>query len=280
MKSRRRVNSNVVLRLAGESMEEKYKIHAYYIIGILIAVIVILVSVKWANIPNLANVFSFGLTFASLLLAVLAIGYSVHSTSSFSHTIESLNNATKDISLTSHTISTAATDLAEKVEAIPTRLEAMEGKFDQTREMLQKYSQQVTDPPPKPEEKKAASEIVDLFLNRASINGLLYLYSCHQTYLKKIPVLFNDYPGDTPTDKYYGFGFLIATYSAGLLDYSGDKTTLTVTRMDEKLANGIVVALRTNEKRRALLTDYDSVIERRIKSIDEVIASKLQDAKE
>jgi len=100
-------------------MEQKYKIHFCYIFTILIAIIVILITVKWSQVPNLAQLITFALTLSSLILATLAITYAVYSNSSLSESISTLNNVSKDISETSNGISQAASDLAAKIETIP-----------------------------------------------------------------------------------------------------------------------------------------------------------------
>jgi hypothetical protein len=60
-------------------MEEKYKIHIGYIFSILLAAIIILVTVKWGEIPRLVELIAFALTLTSLVLALIAIAYAVYS---------------------------------------------------------------------------------------------------------------------------------------------------------------------------------------------------------
>ena len=47
-------------------MEQKYKIHFSYLFAILITIIILLVTVKWSQVPNLAQLISFALTLSSL----------------------------------------------------------------------------------------------------------------------------------------------------------------------------------------------------------------------
>jgi hypothetical protein len=60
-------------------MDERYKIHAAYILFILVTIIVLLISVRWGGIPTLADKLSFSLTFASLVVGLLAFAYAVYS---------------------------------------------------------------------------------------------------------------------------------------------------------------------------------------------------------
>jgi hypothetical protein len=77
-------------------MENKMSsIHYRYWIGILIAVLVLIVASTWFNIENLGEKLSFALTIASVILALLAIYFTVNFNSLFSNnviTFLSLNN--------------------------------------------------------------------------------------------------------------------------------------------------------------------------------------------
>src|SRR5437773_2456443 len=78
-------------------MDEKHKIHAFYILLILGSVIVGLVAVKWSTIPSLPELITFALTITSLVLAVLAIVYAYVSNSSSAQTTARLTDAAEDI---------------------------------------------------------------------------------------------------------------------------------------------------------------------------------------
>src|SRR5256885_13949970 len=104
-------------------MEEKYKIHAFYILTILIAVIIILLTIRWTGIPNLVEYITFALTLTSLVLAALAIIYAFYSNSSFSQNISTLNNVSRDVSDTAKELSKATNNLSLQIESIPSQLE-------------------------------------------------------------------------------------------------------------------------------------------------------------
>ena len=61
-----------MLKLGADHMDRK-SIHFTYWICILGALLIVSLSVEWGRISDLALIFSFALTFASLVLAVLAI---------------------------------------------------------------------------------------------------------------------------------------------------------------------------------------------------------------
>lgn len=225
-------------------MEEKYKIHAAYILGILLTVIVVLLSVKWADIPNLAQIFSFGLTFASLLLAILAIGYAVYSNSSISQTVSTLNNISRDVFESATNISQTAKDLSMRVEAIPLKLDSVEGKVDQATLLLQQFSGVKDELPPSEREDKAATEIVELFLRRASVAGLLGLQACFISLAKGKPFNIRDLCSRfSIASELYVLGFLTASRGAGLITAKRAGKSYyqwQVTQMNEKLREGIL----------------------------------------
>jgi hypothetical protein len=221
-------------------MEEKYKIHAFYILGILLTIIAILITIKWGDIPNLAQYISFGLTFASLLLAILAIGYAVYSNSSLSQSISTLNIVSHDISATSESISQAATDLAQKIETIPSKLEIVEGRVAETNILIKQFTDKQETLPPSKEEQKAAGEIADTFLDGTSILGLFALFICAVAYTNKAPFKLSEICESLKLTRYdYAFGFLVAVRAAGLVNITDHKYIWNVVGVNERLLNGL-----------------------------------------
>ena len=177
------------LTLSGAALWKiKAKIHAFYIISILLGIIILLASVRFGNIPNLGDRLSFALTLASLLLAILAIGYNVVSNTSFSQTISTLNEVSRDVSETAKGISIAAKDLAIKIETIPTRLESMEGRltesqshviglsssFESFKQAFEDKGTQATHPTPV--EQLTPNQIAKLFHKAGNVGVLFALY--------------------------------------------------------------------------------------------------------
>jgi hypothetical protein len=256
-------------------MEQKYKIHAFYILAILIAIIVILVTVKWSQVPNLSQLITFALTLSSLILAVLAIGYAVHSNTSFLQTTWKLNDATRGISDTAKEISVAANDLTVKIAAIPSRLESMEAKVEQTHVLLQSYSERQEIKPPSEEEKRAVSEIVNLFVKRVPPNGLLILYAYSLSYSKRIPFdpeeLFSSLEN---IGGEYALGFIVATKCTGLVSTTYvsrriDNLLTSVTYMDPNLPQSI-----ENELKRRLNDRPEELSEAESESIKNSMQTK------
>jgi hypothetical protein len=185
----------------------KFKIHAAYIIGILLAVIVLLASIRFGSIPGLADRLSFALTLASLLLAVLAIGYNVITNTSFSKTISTLEDASKDIATTSRSVSESAKDLSTKIEVIPSRLESMEGKFAEMSLLIKQPTDKQTQTSSDVTEVNRISQMVEYFIKKDDVGGMLIIYICSLSLKMKksfSPLEFN------------GFNLLNGSYIVGI----------------------------------------------------------------
>ena len=231
-------------------MEEKYKIHAVYILGILLTIIVVLITVRWGENPKLAEYFNFGLTFASMVLAILAIAYAVYSNASLSQNLTALDNASRDVSDTAKTISDAAKDLSQKIEAIPTRLESVETRIAETNILVRQFSEASNTPPPTPDEKKAISEIAELFINRANTGGQMAMYLCIAAYTTKKPF-------DTK-EMLSEFNFFTFRFAIGVL------TTMQTVGLISTKRNGLIWSVvDINEKMREVTR---SMVEEKINS--------------
>jgi len=121
-------------------MEEKYKIHSFYILLILSAIIIVLITIKWAEIPKFADYVTFALSVTSLSLAFLAIIYSIYSNTSFTQNLSTLERSTTLLTSTSTDLSIATADLKSKVEDIPGIIKTVSEKVDQTHDLISNMS--------------------------------------------------------------------------------------------------------------------------------------------
>jgi hypothetical protein len=227
-------------------MEEKYKIHAFYIVGILLTVIIVLVSVQWSGIPNLSEKLSFALTLASLILAILAIGYAVYSNVSISRNVSTLNDVSLSVTSSAKDISEAARDLSNKIEGIPTKLEIMEGKVDQTNILLKQYSEK-QEVPSKSEEQQPTenrNSTDDSFLKRSSITGLETLYACSLAYTTKIPFTIESLCESTNIGAIdYVKGFMVAAFASETIDSVSSKEIYNIIDISKDVLEGVKAEL-------------------------------------
>jgi hypothetical protein len=250
-------------------MEEKYKIHAFYVLAILVSIIIVLVTIQWSGIPNLAEKISFALTLASLILAALAIGYAVYSNTTFSQTILTLNTVAGDVSKTAGNISKAADSLNRAIENIPSRLESMEDKVDRANVMLQQFSERSETPPPTDKEKRAASELIESFIEKISPTGLLILYAYSLAYSKG--GRFNIEELATPLSNFdlkFAKGFVSATRAAGLINSTSTGYDVTVMYVNERLKQYLDTAL---EERLRHISDNPNIDKDIAKELSELL---------
>ncbi|HEY6331178.1 MAG TPA: hypothetical protein VI756_17760 [Blastocatellia bacterium] len=111
-------------------MTKNFKIHAFWIIGDLVAIIIYLLVKRFGDNGNVVTYVSFASTMASLILAVVAILYAFISNASLSQNITAINNAASDVSAQAKQLSEASTELTGKIEGIPPSIKSVETKVD------------------------------------------------------------------------------------------------------------------------------------------------------
>jgi len=258
-------------------METKYKIHAFYVLFILVTTIVVLLSVKWGDIPSLVQYFSFALTMSSLLLAILAIIYSFYSNSSNSQNVSVLNNLSQQIAQSASLVSFASDKISQQVEILPSHLMSVQEKVEETQNLIKEYAEQassitskkVSDPsmmPPK---------MAEDFLTISSLLGLELLYAFELGLLKhkEFTLDLEDFCSSLNiTSKHYLFGFAIALLATGVFSGSTKKRNINVTSINPHLKNKIKQTLIS----RAEKSDKDIKQKKLadIEAIEKYIASK------
>lgn len=189
------------------------KTHIGYIGFILIIIIIVLITVQFSSVPNLSDRLNFGLTITSLVLAILAIAYAVHSNSSLIKNVAIMNEAASEITSSSQNLSTVVDNLTQNTNQIPTRLDSIESLlknssnvaeilnekneidnfFDENKTALEANKKRdVLSDADKPDMKNT-KEIVDAWrlivirrvIRTSSLVGLLLLYACCRAFEMK-----------------------------------------------------------------------------------------------
>lgn len=212
---------------------KKYRIHAFYILAILGGVIVTLITVRWSDIPRLAELITFALTVTSLVLAVLAIIYAYVSNFSFHETAARLSRAAHDVVTSAQEVRQATSALEHHVESIPTLLTTVGEGVEKTHALLVEYSAKQTIPAlPTPKAPFTPEDLAKRFLAVASVNGLFALLGAklaiskhRQLNLETLAAILGS-PGSE-----YQYGFLVATAAAGLMSYTGRPSELIPTEL-------------------------------------------------
>jgi len=216
-------------------MDTKYKIHAGYILLILLAIIVELVTVKWADIPQLVQYITFSLTVTSLVLAVLAIVYAFVSNDSLGRTLSAVGEASRQVHDATNT-------LRAELTKIPSSLQTMEAKLDSALHREEEPEQAPTAVSEKAKSSEAPAkvltidEIASSFINITSLWGLVLVYAFSMAYERKFAFKMSELVDTTERlDRGYANGFLVAMRSARLMSYTLAHDVVNVTAMHETL---------------------------------------------
>jgi len=233
-------------------METKYKIHAFYVLLIMASIIIILVSVRWGDIPSLVQYFSFALTLSSLMLAIIAIIYSFYSNSTNSQNIAVLSNISSKIAQSAELINNSTNEMNAQLQILPTHLKNVEGKVVETQSLMKEYYsiQSAGMASLKDIDSNVTStKLVDLFLSRSSVNGLRLIYALTLGLSGKKEYEFDieDFcKNNSFTDRSYAFGFLVATISTGLVAGQGTPNyKVEVRNINSQLSDKVLPRLRT-----------------------------------
>ncbi|WP_454982883.1 hypothetical protein [Capnocytophaga sputigena] len=130
---------------------EKRKIHFWYIIAILVAIIIFLIVSNFGNNTELVGYVSFAATIASIFLAVISIIYAFYSNSQLSQTLGKLDNSSQSLEKTAHSLdrssqkvgdiseqlSSEIQKLNETINSIPKSMESVEKKVEETNSYIQ-----------------------------------------------------------------------------------------------------------------------------------------------
>jgi methyl-accepting chemotaxis protein len=115
------------------------KLHFYYIIGILVALLMGSLTVHWYDIKDLAQLLSFGLALSSLTLAVLAIIQVIVLGSSLAGIVGSIRGSVDQVQSAAAQIGRASDQLLAHAEGIPPALDAMSARLEETQKEMQGY---------------------------------------------------------------------------------------------------------------------------------------------
>lgn len=166
------------------------RIHFTYVIAILLAIIIALITVQWGGIRDLVNYIGFALTITSLVLAVLAIIYSYFSNATFGQNISTLNAASQEMSRSASELGAATAALRDRVDVIPSALEIMGRQFEETRgaiaSLAERGAAQMT--PPSTSEAIPNSDPTHRFLSESPLSGLLALYTASRSAAMNRPI--------------------------------------------------------------------------------------------
>lgn len=139
-------------------------IHYRYIIGILVAVLVGFVSVDWADVKDLGQLIAFALTFASAILAVIAIFQALGSQDSLGRVSATLTASADKVDTATSSIENATRKLIEHSEKVPSALGEMTSRLDRTEQLILNLS--------KPAQAETSLSAADLGVSQEASNKI------------------------------------------------------------------------------------------------------------
>lgn len=214
------------------------RLHFIYIVSILIAIIVCLISARVAENAQVVSYVSFALTLASILLAVVATVYAFVSNASLAQSIGGLHQATSDVRVSAVSLDRLASGLDQKFGTFAERVEA-------THDLVRSMSNPVPmETPPQGGGTGSARPVADFseLVERSSKSGQAAMYAAAVAYrtgrsfnrAKLFELL------GKGNDDYY-WGWLLALDAMGILDISqGADDTWSVVAYPEDLLDNIL----------------------------------------
>jgi hypothetical protein len=265
-------------------MASTAKIHFAYIVTILIAIIIALMTVQWGGIHDLVVYFGFALTLSSLVLALLAIVYSYFSNASFGQNISTLNAASQQMSQSAVELTAATEALRKRVDEIPGALEAMGVRMEETRGAVVTLTERTAawTTPPAPEGGTPSGSLAERFLDASPLAALIVLYAASRgAALGRRVDLQKMQPKMGLSSFDYMFAFLLAADMAGVVekqDYGPegflikhvdpiiragvrDRITKVAQGFDERMKDRPKGAMTLSQRMRDAVAVVDSVIE-------------------
>ena len=224
------------------------KIHRNYIAGFLGFAIIMLLTARYGG-PNNAifEYLSFGSTITSLVLSILAIFVTVQSSSDLYKQFTRIDNATDTIKNVSTQIDgtlvalkTTESNLQETAKTISSQLDNIVEQIDdrfrthmkETEDNISKQfvasmnNTSTINEQDVIQNQEAIDNLKRYFISITSANGLLILYACTLSIeQKKMFELSNIFKGNEA----YTFGFLIASISTAIVQFTNDATNNQIT---------------------------------------------------
>jgi hypothetical protein len=232
-------------------------IHFYYIIGILVAIVIVLMSVDWGTNTTLANTLNFALGLTSLVLALVAIIYAFVANHSFSGTVTKIETAASSVKEETSRLEISLKALESAVKEIPKSLNDISHGITETQKLIAVSSQQAKqEPPPPPPANENniqafANTVIDYYMRVSSWNGLKVIYLCYEACQKKLKVDLKEWTASDPTISYdYAYGYVVASASANFMTINDDANgKIFVAAMPQPVAERIIPALMERLKK-------------------------------
>lgn len=228
-------------------MTEKRELHYRYILAFLLLGLVLLISLAYYNVPDLVDKFLFALTLSSLLLAILAIFYTIVAAnkqdlqlSKIVETNSELGTATAEIKSAAEEIRSFARYAPEQFNALTKKIEEVGLSFEkiEPEELSQESGQEAEDYKIHITDRQFHGMFVNLYFSAMMV---LYLFQRSYNQGKNINIEIIERLNIDPLE--YTLGVLNAISSTGLISFKLFEGVIIPTDCAEVLSNNIHEAL-------------------------------------
>jgi hypothetical protein len=252
------------------------KIHYRYAISYLVLAIVLLLALRYYDVPDLVGKLSFALTLSSLLLAILAIFYTIISAYKQESQFTKLIETNYDLKATAKEIKTASENINITLSDFPSHFKKLGLKID---DLAEKYSSSSPEESDSKDKKKDHLRRIELNIDKAIFQkmivnlqfeamAVLYLFSqssykgknIHPSSFDQLEIISSD----------YAIGFLHGFEMTGLIDFKLHQNAIIPVLCDEIIYDELRPAL---ESVIAVIAKSDAEkLKRRLEKIDNLLA--------
>jgi hypothetical protein len=201
-------------------MEEKFKIHAFYILLILVTIIILLLTIKWSNNIELVNHIAFAATLASLLLSVLAIVYAYLYNASFAGNLSKVNDASKNLSENANKLCTASENIIKELGPLPSLTQKIYDKMGEWPTALPSASHKEKVDQTSTNKGNDICVPLETLLTKSSLSGKFLFLMVYLSYKTKKAFSLVDLSAKLNLDSTYFQGYIIASSSVGLFRFT------------------------------------------------------------
>lgn len=217
------------------------KIHFLYVVGILVAIIIAISTLRLSDNQNFTSIISFAGTITSIILSVLAIFITVLSNDSLSNLMERIRGLIDVINPAKNKIDESSDKIEKTIKQLSETNSELKETSKSIEEMVQNLKKDVCDRFKCIEEKfneflnsqnnsddstlENCQLNVEAFLNSSSFYGLRLLYCCLLLKEREKPLKLKDFCAEDNSRNrmYYAWGFLVAAKSAGYISCKKNK---------------------------------------------------------
>lgn len=222
------------------------ELHYRYAISYLLSIIVLIVALAYYDTPDLVDKFSFALTLSSLLLAFLAIFYTIVSAhkqdAQFSRILEAtskLGSSVSDINDAAKSISRLTNDIPEHFQSINSKIDGIQFDY-QALTKVEKKSELATNPEDDEDDTNIKDMIFDLHFR-----GMAVLYFFSRSYGNGKAIDYSDFDKFEMADSKYAVAFLSGFSATKLIEFTLHKDSIIPVRCDLKLMSKLKSIIET-----------------------------------